>query len=130
MSTPTEWPESLRELIDVIGITAATALVEHWGGVRVWVPVELQPDHPLMLKLGAQAARRLVEHAAGEYLAVPRCVAALRAARDAEIRVRYETETAAALAREYGLTERMIWLIVAAGGDAAAAETGRQPGLF
>lgn len=124
--TVEELPASLRELVEVIGLPAALALVEHWGGIRLWVPVELRDDHPLIARLGRDAAERLVQHYAGETISVPRCAAALRRMRDRRIRERYQHETAASLAREYGCTERWIWYVVSRAGE----DNDPQAGLF
>lgn len=120
-------PESLQEMVQVIGLRATIKLMEHFGGVRIWVPSEIPPDHELRRHLG-DAADKLASYYALESVAVPRGVTALRRIRDQQIRARYAAgQTAPALAREYGMTERRIWYIIAEAGE---TEPRRQGELF
>lgn len=96
---------------------ATTRLVSRYGGIRLYVPEKLADDHELIEVLGRTAAIKLVKTFALEQLWIPRCQAAICAARDAEIRARHaDGEKVDALAREYGLTDRWVWAIVAATG--------------
>lgn len=107
-------PESLRELAELIGLPAVIALAEHWGGIRLYVPLDIEADHILARRLGLTAARKLSERYAMDTLVIPRACAALRAYRDNQIRARYIAgQSAARLAREFALTERQIFSIVA-----------------
>ena len=121
-------PESLRELVDLIGLAATLKLVEHFGGlISLYVPREIEAHHPIAVALGITAARKLSSHYGTDCLRnIPRCVNGLRRIRDAEIRARRESgESAAKLALAFGLTERQIWTILAeernAGDDKQAA---------
>lgn len=114
-------PESLREVVDLIGLAATLKLVEHFGGlIALYVPRDIEPDHPLALAIGITAARKLSAHYGTDSLRnIPLCVAGLRRIRDAEIRRRSTAESAAALAREFALTERHVWRILAEALDSA-----------
>lgn len=110
-------PKVAKELADIIGLAGALAVVDHWGGVGLWVPVDWNPDDKttrrLISVLGDISARKLWEIYHGSEIDVPKCERAMRAARDTEIRARYRaSDTAARLAREYNLTERQIYNIV------------------
>lgn len=106
-------PPVFRDVAEAIGLPAALALVERWGGVPVWVPKQVTSEHPLVELLGLEAAGKLSELYGGDYLRVPRCARAVRLARDAEIQRRYRNgQTAKKLALQYHLTERQIWNIV------------------
>lgn len=108
-------PPVARDLVEVIGLPAAVRLVEKWGGVRIYVPATVGEDHPLARMIGVDTARALCEYCAGELLAVPRAAAALREARNREIRARYaDGESQARLARAYALTERQVRNILGA----------------
>lgn len=120
-------PGSLREVATLLGLPTTLKLVEAFGGTRVWIPQDCPPLHPLVRALGRAAADRLCARYGLEFFAVPRAVVALRWLRDRDIRRRYNTATAAQLAREYELTERRIWAIVAAGARPAVS---RQVALF
>ena len=108
-------PESLRALADLIGLPAVIALAEHWGGIRLYIPQDIEADHIIARRIGLTAARKLSDVYRMETLVVPRACAALRAYRDHQIRARYAAgDSAARLAREFALTERQIFSIVAA----------------
>lgn len=107
-------PQSLLEVVEMVGLAAALALVEHAGGTRVYVPVAIDDDHIIMQWLGAQDAARLVAHFPGETLIVPRCLGAMRAARDRRIRAaRRDGSRVSDLALQYRLTERQVYTILA-----------------
>lgn len=107
-------PQSLVEVVEVVGMAAALALVEHAGGTRVYVPVQFDADHFVTLWLGSVDAARLVEHFGGEVLAVPRCLSAMRSVRDRQIRAkRKEGSRVADLALQYRLTDRQVYTILA-----------------
>lgn len=122
-------PESLQEVAGLIGLPATMRIIERWGGTRLSVPVRADDAaHPLARVIGVPAMQQLSERMGGLTLNVPSCALARRRARDAEIRRRYAAgETAAALAREHGITERHVWRIVASG---AGRPRPRQGSLF
>ncbi|MEM7399292.1 MAG: Mor transcription activator family protein [Pseudomonadota bacterium] len=115
MSVPVELlPNSLQEMINVIGLPNTWKIVEKFGGVRLWVPGKFTPSNSLSPVIGHDAARALIERFHNEELSVPRCVEAIRAVRDAAIcEAMANGETAASQARHYGLTERAIFKIKA-----------------
>jgi len=99
-------PPSVQDMVGVVGLTAALAIVEERGGIRLCVPAQVRADHWLMQKIGAEAFARLVQVYAGEEIEIPKCDAALRALREHEIV--NSDESNARLARRYGYTERGI----------------------
>ncbi|MEX0732863.1 MAG: Mor transcription activator family protein [Aquisalimonadaceae bacterium] len=111
---PEDLPARIAEIAEVVGMSAALELVQGWGGLRVYVPEQLQSDHPLARALGVSAARALAARYGREKIDVPRCVAAVRAARDECIRRDHAAGVSARqLAITYQLTERAIWKILA-----------------
>lgn len=122
-------PESLREVVDLIGLAATLNLVEHFGGlITLYVPRDIEPSHQIAIAIGITAARKLVLRYGGDCLrSIPLCAAGLRRIRDAEIRRRSASESAASLAREFMLTERHVWRILAEGTD---SDDGKQAALF
>lgn len=109
-------PESLRDVVELIGLAATLKLVEHFGGlIALYVPRDIEPEHPIAVALGITAARKLAAHYGTDCLRnIPRCVNGLRRIRDAEIHARREAgETPARLALAFGLTERQVWAILA-----------------
>lgn len=107
--SPDHLPASALELVDVVGLDAALAIVEARGGVAFYVPVTARPDHWLAGIIGLPALEKLVAYYQGDEIEVPRCAAALRAAREQQIAAEYAAgDSNATLARRYGYTERGI----------------------
>lgn len=116
-------PASLADVVDAIGLEATLCLVERLGGTRIYVPDGMNPDHALVRLIGHQSAYALAKEMPGETLDLPRCVNAVRAARDAQIRAeRAGGSTVRKLALKYGLTERQIYAILAAGEPEASPQ--------
>lgn len=108
-------PQSLAEVVDAAGLAAALALVEHAGGTRVYVPVQLDDEHAIVRWLGKADAARLIATFGGDVLAVPRCLNAMRAVRDRQIRAqRKDGARVSELALQYRLTDRQVYTILAA----------------
>ena len=123
-------PESLRDIVDLVGVQAAVRLVENFGGLtKLYVPKRVDEDHVLAKKLGLKTARALAEEYGGDEIRnIPRCLASIRAVRNARIRGAFDAgASAASLALRFGLTERQIWNILSAGASASAE---RQSELF
>lgn len=102
-------PASVRDLVDVVGMPAALAIVEARGGIRLCVPKRVTPDHWLVDLIGVDALQALISVYSGEEIEVPRCYAALRAIRDQQIVAEAEAGASnAELARKHNYTERGI----------------------
>jgi hypothetical protein len=102
-------PASVRELVEVIGLAAALAIVEARGGVRLSVPTKATADHWLVEVIGLPALEQLVAVYAGEELEIARCAAALRTLQERRIVAEFESGASnAELARKYQYTERGI----------------------
>jgi len=121
-------PESLHDVVELIGLAATLNLVEHFGGrIALYVPRDIEAEHPLAVAIGITAARKLAVHYGTDCLRnIPRCVDGLRRIRNAELHARREAgDSPATLAHAFGLTERQVWSILAefrdAGDDKQAA---------
>ena len=107
-------PPKLREIAEVVGLEAAIRLAEHWPGIRLFVPQRVHLQHPVALAIGMRAAEQLAARYGGETVCVPKAERYLRAIRNAEIVQRYQAgESAATLAREYGIHENHVYALVA-----------------
>ncbi len=112
-------PESLREMVDVIGFEAMMKLVDTFGGTRIRVPANprsLHREHPLSQAIGIKAAHQLCEVYAGAEITIPLVAAGMRALRNREI-VHLHTEEgwpAHRIARKYRLHEMTIYTILSA----------------
>ena len=49
--------DMFQEITDIIGRDAAIKLGQTMGGARLYVPVKLSQDHPLVLLLGFEKAQ-------------------------------------------------------------------------
>jgi len=114
--TTDDLPASLQEYVVALGLVSTLTLVSRYGGtMRLHVPRVIEDDHPLVDSLGKTTAIALVKNYGGSDLYnIPNCKKAIIAVRDRQIFHRYALgETALSLSREYDLTERMIWIILA-----------------
>jgi len=107
-------PHSLRELRALVGTEAAVKLAAECGGGGVYVPRRPQPGHWLSRVVGHENARALAEVYGGDKLEVPtldglRHQLRLRRMR----RLREEGVSVTGLAREFGLTRRRVFQILA-----------------
>lgn len=109
-----ELPASLQEMVRVIGLPATLSLVDLRGGIRLYVPFEMTPEHWLSRLIGFEAAVKLARYYGGQDpFFIPRALNAMIAARNKVIKDKYSKgKTQAQLAREFNLTERWVRDIV------------------
>lgn len=110
-------PESVRQLVEVLGIGPAMALVRAYGGTTVYVPARDRADgetaRTLARIIGESLAGELINRYSGERLYVPRCADALRDWRAMQIQSAYDRGGRVAdIARRHALSERQIWTIL------------------
>lgn len=110
-------PASLRQIIDLVGLAPALALVQSFSGNVIQVPIGARPGGKMRERLsalmGEDAAEKMIAAYGGERLAIPRCVAALRDTRDRQIIADYDAgQPVAVLAGQNLLTERQIRTIL------------------
>lgn len=67
---PPPSPEVAR-LVQIMGVEAALAVVEQWGGTRLYVPKAPAGESELVKAVGDGPAKALAEAFGGEYLKVP-----------------------------------------------------------
>lgn len=122
-------PRLLREMVALIGMQATLAIVQHYGGVRLYVPITMTPEHILARQIGADAAFKLSgEYGGLDHFYIPRAAVALRSARNTEIVDKFvKGVTLRQLALSYGMTERGVTKILA---TQDVARDDRQTGLF
>jgi hypothetical protein len=126
-------PPLLREFERLIGLRATMALVQGWGGLRVYFPTpdRVTADHPYVKAIGLEALKTLSKEYGGlPHFQLPKAERALQAVRNARIASDYATQkTARQIAAEYGLTERQVVRLVAIMGVTAPIER-KQRKLF
>ena len=126
-------PPLLQEFERLVGLQATMALVQKWGGLRVYFPTpeRVTEDHPYAAVIGIEALLVLAKEYGGlPHFQLPKAERALQAVRNARIAAEYATnKTAREIAAEYGLTEGQVVRIVANMGVAAPLDR-RQRALF
>lgn len=110
------FPESVRELIGLLGLEAALILVKEYGGLVISIPFRNlggEQGRRLAQLIGFEKAVELVGRYGGERLLIPRCVAAMKAIRNRKIVAEYSGgKPVRIISREYELSERAVWLIL------------------
>jgi hypothetical protein len=122
-------PLQLRLVSAVVGLQATLLLVRNYGGVRLYVPVRMTPDHVLSRLLGFDLALKLSAEFGGmDHFDIPRAAGAVRVVRNRQIAEKFiKGKSLRLLALEYQLTERAIQKILA-GSDTSQED--RQAALF
>jgi hypothetical protein len=107
--SPEAMPESLRELVRVLGEIDALRLVSSHGGARITVPKTPKAEHPLRLALSEAAFLSLVAEYGGEALDLPKGDAYLRELRHEQVReCRRQKKTADETAEATGYSRRHV----------------------
>lgn len=111
-------PAKLREINSIVGLEATLTIVKHYGGVRLYVPMSMTPDHILARLIGFEAAVKLAKEFGGmDHFDIPRAAEAVRSVRNREISEKYmKGKSLRLLAIEYQMTERSILKILSASG--------------
>lgn len=110
----------LDELVGLIGHQHTIELLRAWGGRCVYVPAELDQDHPLAFTVGLESARKLADHYGNTKVDLP-------AERNFLIDLRNESilqeftrgRTISWLASTYGVSRRQVNVILDALGQRA-----------
>lgn len=126
-------PPLLRDFERLVGLRATMAMVEGWGGLRIYFPTpdRVTEDHPYVKAIGIDALKTLsMEYGGLPHFQLPKAERALQAVRNARIAADYAThKTARQIAAEYGLTERQVVRLVSVMRIPAPKER-RQRALF
>ena len=126
-------PPLLQEFERLVGLQATMALVQKWGGLRVYFPTpeRVTEDHSYASVIDMDALLKLAEEYGGlPHFQLPKAERALQAVRNARIAAEYATnKTAREIAAEYGLTEGQVVRIVSSMGVTAPIDR-RQRALF
>ena len=112
MSTPLpleHLPDSVHELISIIGVPLTMVIIEHYAGRELSIPTAPHLSPRLIEQIGFDAVKKISAHYQGGKIDVPRCVSAMRAMRDQAIYADRESgATIWMLANKYNFTERGI----------------------
>lgn len=113
-------PQSVVDLVELLGYEAAMRLVEAFGGLELEVPNGTtigKTEGPLTARiiqaLGGGLAARFMATYGGEPLYIPRCVQALRDERDRAIQADYDAGLRVPdIAQKYMISERWVWVVL------------------
>lgn len=108
-------PGILQEIAELIGLPEALKLADHYGGVRLYVPLTIPEGHVLAELVGMEAARKLSDRFGGmEHFDIPKARSVTVALRNRKIREAWPGLSQRQLALKYGLTERQVRVILSA----------------
>lgn len=126
-------PPVLQDFVRLIGLQPTMALVERFGGLRIFVPTpeRCTDEHQFAQIIGTANLVKLADAYGGlEHFQLPKAEKALLAVRNARIAADYRTtKTARQLAAEHRLTEGQVVRILSAQGATAPSDR-RQAALF
>lgn len=104
----------LTDLASVIGWEATASIVRYVGGQSRRIPLYASDEHWLVEFIGREKADLLCARYGGDTIWVPKNDGGVRQIRDARIRLlREEGATINALAKEFHLTDRQIYNVLA-----------------
>lgn len=119
-------PKVLQEFVRLIGLHATMLLVEKFGGLRVYIPLNPTADHHFAQLIGLSNLEKLSQvYGREDHFELPKAQRALLALRNAKIMAEYGPKSIRQLAAEYQLTERHVTRLVG-----AAARNEDQSELF
>lgn len=101
-------PESIKLLVELIGLAPTLKLVQKYGGTAIWIPKQAKPEHGLAHLIGFDAFKTLCAYAGDTALEIALCRKALVALRHREIINASQTHSDRQLALKYQTTERHI----------------------
>jgi Mor family transcriptional regulator len=108
-------PKVLQEFVRLIGLHATMLLVERFGGLRIYIPLNPTADHHFAQLIGWDNLQKLSQvYGREDHFQLPKAERALTAVRNAKIKSEYGPKSIRQLAAEHGLTERHITRIVGA----------------
>jgi Mor family transcriptional regulator len=110
-------PNVLQDFVRLIGLQATMLLVEKFGGLRIYIPLNPTADHHFAQLIGLENLLKLsAVYGREDHFELPKAERALLAIRNAKMRGEYGPKSIRDLAAEHHLTERQVTRIV--GSDA------------
>jgi Mor family transcriptional regulator len=120
-------PKVLQEFVRLIGLHATMLLVQRFGGLRIYIPLNPTADHHFAQLIGLHNLQKLSQvYGREDHFELPKAERALLALRNAKIKAEYGPKSIRQLAAEHQLTERHVTRLV----GAVDAKNDGQPELF
>ena len=101
-------PGQLRPVAELCGFEGVEALIEHWGGMRVYVP-SVVVSAAIARKCGNDVASALRQCYGGDYVVVPLARTLAKARKHDSIR--RDTRPASEIAREWHMSVHSVYRI-------------------
>jgi len=106
-------PQSISDIGELIGMSAADILSTKLGGTRWYIPTTIPAEHAIAQAIGTDQAATLAEFKGGTTLEIPRNLGGARDRRNAEIVARAgRGEKSRDIALSMGLSQRQIRYIL------------------
>ena len=103
-------PASLVDVAETLGLRVAVAMIEHFGGLEVRIPVYPGPEHPIIKALGDEDGYALCDLLRGQVVYIPNNrVASLRSQVG---RLTARGNSIPEIARMLGLSQRHVRRLV------------------
>lgn len=117
----------LRDMLRIVGWQAVLAIVQAYGGTRLYIAQRAHQNEELVALIGAEKAELLGREMGGERPLIPKARRALEELRNRQILAQLETDSVRNVCRRFGLAERQVWKIkrLRSGGPRSS-----EPGLF
>lgn len=108
-------PKLLQDFVRLIGLRATMLLVERFGGLRIYIPLNPTADHHFAQLIGLENLKKLsAVYGLENHFELPKAERALLAIRNAKMKAEYGPKSLRQLAAEHHLTERQVTRIVCA----------------
>lgn len=108
-------PKVLQDFVRLIGLHATMLLVEKFGGLRIYIPLNPTADHHFAQLIGLDNLLELsAVYGREDHFELPKAARALLAIRNEKMCSEYGPKSIRDLAAENNLTERQVTRIVGA----------------
>lgn len=105
-------PDSIQELINLIGMNDTKSLLIVHGGQKKYIPLRYVKNHTINDGLSETSAKTLCQVFGGDTIELPKIDSLIRIERDIEIFLQSKNGVSRkTLSQEYGLTTRQIGYI-------------------
>lgn len=103
-------PSQVHSMLEVVSVATAMKIIEVYGGVRLYVPLDYPPNHEMTTLIGPEQAAALSKsYGAMDHFDIPLCRDVVRLLRNTRIlRLFGQGASYRELALKFGVSERMI----------------------